>query len=562
MNGKKYDLRGFLLKFTAIILTAVLLTAAAGFTVSAKKYSAGDFVHAEGSRIIGTDGKELHIQGMALGNSVWGNPSLPDTSHHNEKTYKELSGMGFNSVRFYINYGLFEDDNKPYKYKETGFKWLDKNIKWAKKYGMGVIINMHYPQGGFQSSGGGLELWTNKSNQNRLTALWRAIAKRYANEPTVWGYGLINEPVVPMKDTMEQTCEQYNKLMQRIASAIRKVSPYQAIFVEGIGCAVKPSGEKEYEYFTPEHSFAKINDKNVIYEFHKYDPFYFTHQNTDWAGTKGVTMTYPSKEIAGEEVVNGWVTCEAASERMSKGNGWSYFRSENISLSDKANVVAAVVTASNLGEGGTAYFDDITLTEISPKGKRRTLFTADFSDGILNSSPWSEDGSGTSEFYDGDGNKAKGCLKISGTTSLYVQNFKRFEMKKGYKYMISGYIKSDSSTPEIRMDMSLSKNIRSFNKAYLEECVMPYVKFSEKHNVPLYLGEFGVISEAFENGRNGIGWVRDMISICRKHNIGFDYHVYNELSFGLYDDYPKGKNKELAKLFGEVLFDTSFTGST
>ena len=215
--------------------------------------------------------------------------------------------------------------------------------------------------------------------------------------------------------------------------------------------------------------------------------------------------------------------------------------------------MAAVVTASNLGEGGTAYFDDITLTEISPKGKRRTLFKADFSGGILNSSPWSEDGSGISEYYDGDGNNAKGCLKISGTTSVYVQNFKRFEMKKGYKYMISGYIKSDSSSPEIRMDMSLSENIRSFDKDYLEESFMPYVKFSEKHNVPIYLGEFGVISEGFDNCRNVVGWVRDMISICRKYNIGFDYHVYNELPFGLYDDYPNGKNEELAKLFGEVL---------
>ncbi len=553
MNGKRDKLHSILLKFTAVFFAAVMLTSAAGFTVSAQKYSADDFVHAEGSKIIGTDGKELRIQGMALGNSVWGNPSLPDTSHHNEKTYKELSKMGFNSVRFYINYGLFEDDKKPYKYKQSGFEWLDKNIKWAKKYGMGIIINMHCPQGGYQSTGGGMELWTDKSNQDRLTALWKAIAKRYANEPTVWGYGLINEPVVPMKDTLEQTYEQYNKLMNRITAAIRKVSPYQAVFVEGVGCAVKSDGEREYEYFTPEHSFAKINDKNVIYEFHKYDAFYFTHQNTDWAGTKGITMTYPSDVVVGENVVNGWVGCISASKKSSASGGWSYFESQTISSSNKANIVTPVVTASNLGEGGTAYFDDITLTEISPKGKRRTLFTADFSDGVLNSSPWSEDGSGVSEYYDGDGNNAKGCLKISGTASMYVQNFKRFEMKKGYKYIVSGYIKSDSSSPEIGMDMSLSENIFSFDKDFLEECFMPYVKFSEEHNVPLYLGEFGVISEGFENGRNGVGWVRDMISICRKYNIGFDYHVYNEYSFGLYDAYPKGKNEELAKLFEEVL---------
>lgn len=553
MNDKKNRICRSILKSVAVILSAVILTVSAGFSVSAQKYSADDFVHTDGRKIIGTDGNELHIRGMALGNNVWSNPSLPDTSHHNEKTYKELSEMGFNCVRFYINYGLFESDSNPYHYKKSGFDWLDKNIKWAKKYGMGIIINMHYPQGKFQSNGEGLELWTKKSNQDRLTALWKNIARRYANEPTVWGYGLINEPVVPMKGTMEQTYEQYNKLMQRLSDEIRSVSPYQAIFVEGIGSAVKPNGERNYEYFTPEHSFALIDDDNIVYEFHKYDPFYFTHQNTDWAGTAGITMTYPSEEIVSEKVVNGWVKCETASKKSTKGSGWLYFESKTVSISDKANVVAAAVTASNLGQNGTAYFDDIMLTEISPNGKRRTLLSADFSEGVLNSSPWSEDGSGVSEYYADDGCNEKGCLKISGTTSIYVQNFKRFEMKKGYKYMISGYIKSDCGSPEIRMDMSLSENMHSFDKDYLESGILPYVEFSQKHNVPIYLGEFGVISEGFENGRNGIGWVRDMISICRKYNIGFNYHVYNEVPFGLYDDYPDGRNDGLAEIFKKIL---------
>lgn len=553
MKDKRKSFRISLLRSAAMLLSAVILTVSAGIMVSAQKYSADDFVHAEGRIIVGTDGKELHIQGMAMGNSVWGNPSTPDTSHHNEKTYKELSEMGFNCVRFYINYGLFENDNAPYHYKKSGFDWLDKNIKWAKKYGMGIIINMHYPQGKYQSNGEGLELWTNKTYQNRLTALWKKIARRYANEPTVWGYGLINEPVVPMKDTLENTYEQYNKLMQRISKEIRSVSPYQAIFIEGVGSAVGSDGTREYEYFTPEHSFANIDDDNIVYEFHNYSPFYFTHQNTSWAGTEGITMTYPSEEIVGEDIVNGWVSCKTAAKKGTKANGWAYFESNTVTLSDKANVVYAAVTASNLGGNGSAYFDDIVLTEISPSGKQRVLFTADFSDGILNSSPWSSDGSGVSEYYAYDGYNADGCLKISGTTAQYVQNFKRFEMKKGYKYKISGYIKSDSSSPEIRMDMSLGKNIQSFDKAYLESTVLPYIKFSQKHNVPLYLGEFGVISEGFENGRNGLEWVRDMISICRKYDIGFNYHVYNEVSFGLYDAYPDGRNDELAELFKELL---------
>lgn len=552
----KKNIHKLLFRFAAVISSAVIMISTAGSCVSAQKvhkYKAEDFVHANGTKIIGSDGKEFIIKGIAFGNSVWGNPSVPDTSHHDEKAYKELADMGFNCVRFYLNYGLFESDKNPYHYKKSGFEWIDRNIKWAKKYGIKLILNMHYPQGGYQSGGDGLELWTDKNNRNRLTALWKAIAKRYANEPFVIGYGLVNEPVVPMQKTPEKTFEQYDSLMKNIAKEIRKVSPYQMIFIEGIVYAVNENGEKVYGFFDIENCYAKINDKNIAYEFHDYDPFFFTHQNTDWAGTLGKTMTYPSNEVVGENVKNGWVGCKAAVKRSSGSNGWTYFESGFASVSSNANIVQPAIAASYIGENGTAFFDDIVLTEIAPNGKRKVIFSADFTDGELNSGAWSSDGSGISEICTDDGHNAKGCLKISGSTAMYVQNFSRFEMKKGYKYMISGYMKSEISTPEIRMDFSLSENVYRFDKKYLETGIKRFVKFSEDNNVPIYLGEFGVISEGFENGRNGIGWVRDMISLCEKYKIGFNYHTFNEYSFGLYDDYPKGKNKELADFFRKIL---------
>lgn len=43
--------------------------------------------------------------------------------------------MGINTVRFYLNYGLFEEDGEPYRYKETG-----DNLEWAKKNGFGLYV--------------------------------------------------------------------------------------------------------------------------------------------------------------------------------------------------------------------------------------------------------------------------------------------------------------------------------------------------------------------------------------------------------------------------------------
>lgn len=545
-----------LMKAAAVFSAAVMMISSAGCCAYAKKtqkYTAKDFVHADGTKLIGADGKEFHIKGIAFGNNVWANPSVPAVSHHDEKAYKELAGMGFNCVRFYLNYGIFESDKNPYHYKKTGFDWIDKNIKWAKKYGIKLILNMHVPQGGYQSNGGGTELWSNKSNGDRLTELWKAIAKRYADEPAVIGYGLVNEPVVTMLETPEKTFEQYNSLMKRIAKNIRTVAPYQMMFIEGIGAAVKEDGERVYDLFSLENCFARINDKNIVYEVHDYDPFFFTHQNTEWAGTVGRTMEYPSEEVASEDVKVGWVDCVTAKKVSSKQNGWNYFESGVVSRSERSNIVQPAVVASYLGENGTAYFDDIEFTEISPNGRHKVLFCTDFTGGVFDSGVWSSDGSGISEYCADEGFKEKGCLKISGTEAMFVQNFKRFEMKKGYKYTISGYIKSDLDTPEIKMDLSLSENVYCFDKDYLEAGIKKFVKFSEDKNAPVFLGEFGVISETFEQGRNGIGWVRDMIGLCEKYGIGFNYHDFNEYSFGLYDNYPNGKNKELAALFKKIL---------
>lgn len=514
------------------------------------------YVHADGKDIIGIDGEKLVIKGIAFGNSVWSDKI--NYNHHTEDSYKELSEMGFNSVRFYINYRFFEDDHAPYKYKESGFKWLDKNVKWAKKFGMGIIINMHCPQGGYQSTGNGMELWTDAENQNRLIALWKTIAERYSDEPTVWGYGLLNEPYVPLLNTMEESAEQYFELTDRIAKEVRKVSPYQALFIECLCNARSIDGKKtpDYDWFVPENTFPKINDENVIYEFHCYSPFNFTHQDTQWAGTDGITMTYPSEQIVSAEYENGWVGCLTA-DSVNMDSDWTYFKSRKLQLSNNYNAASAALYAHK--SEGTSYFDDITVTEISPNGKEKTLYFYDFNDGnIMGFYSWSPDGTGVLDVSN-NGRNGSGCLEISGNSTALTASADKFILKNGYSYIVSGYAKSDTpdSKPAVRLDYSKLSSYSMLNKDYLESEIKPYSDYSEKYNVPIYMGEFGVISEGFKKGRNGAGWVSDIIDICEQYHISYNYHAYHETSFGLYAnndaELPSELNKELEKVLREKL---------
>ncbi len=546
--------------FAVVFAAAVMITE---FTpaLAAEKLSADDFVHAEGRYIIGTDGEKLEIRGMALGNSVWSNPTTPNLNHHTEKSYKELSEMGFNCVRFYLNYEIFENDSNPYKYKESGFKWIDKNIKWAKKYNMGIILNMHCPQGGYQSQGNGMALWTDKTNQKRLAGLWKAIAERYADEPTIWGYGLINEPFAPRLETTEATLMQHEKLIKTLVKEIRSVSPYQMIFTERLCGAKSVEGDGSDVWFglNSETSFPIINDSNIVYEFHCYEPFNFTHQNTEWAGIKGITMTYPSDDVISANYEVYWAGCFPGQKKRIDGE-WEYFESSPLSLAKERNIGYAVVNAASTGKDGAVYFDDIAVTEIAPGGQKSVRYIYDFDNGGVGIfSSWSSDGSGEMTVAENAGRNGA-ALKISGTTADFTAAASNhFELKKNYKYIVSGYARKENSDckPTVRLDFAKASDIRTFNKESLDAAVKPYADFSEEHNVPVYLGEFGVIREGFKEGRNGTGWVSDMIDICRKYGIGFNYHTYHEVSFGLYlsDETvlpaAKDRNEKLAEVFRE-----------
>ncbi len=544
--------------FIAASLLAMLLPTS---TAASSALTADDFVHAEGCKIIGTDGEPLQIKGMALGNNVYTIPYTIDKNHHTEATYKELADIGFNSVRFYLNYQLLEQDDEPYTYSEEGFRWLDQNVQWAKKYGIGIIFNMHYPQGGYQSQGNGMSLWTDTENQKRLIAMWRALAERYANEPTVWGYGLINEPIVPYLQNNAETIGQCSKLMNDIANAIRSVSPYQAIFAE-TGISSKDTSTDERVSLDTETSKAMyftLKDDNVIYEFHFYLPFSFTHQGVDWANSEGVKTSYPSEKIAAADYESYWVDCITA-EEISYDKGWHYFETPAISATTDYNIAYAVV-AANYSSHSYTYIDDLRLIEIAPNGSERVLDEYSFSESAIPLSTWSSDGTGKVMQSSDFGYRGGGSMKIGGADEWFNANGQHFEMKHGYKYKVSGHKLGD--TAEIRIDLAKATNISYFNKEYLEKALQPYIQFSERNEVPLYLGEFGVIRHGFEEERNGEGWVADMIDLCNKYDLGFNYHAYHEGPFGLYqsDAYILPAEKDINKALREV-FRQKLTSTT
>ena len=71
------------------------------------------FVHVEDGQVVDGEGEAVWLKGIAFGNDVWTTHTEPFLTDHDESSYKDLSEMGFNCVRFYLDYHVFEDDDNP-----------------------------------------------------------------------------------------------------------------------------------------------------------------------------------------------------------------------------------------------------------------------------------------------------------------------------------------------------------------------------------------------------------------------------------------------------------------
>ncbi|OJF75785.1 MAG: hypothetical protein BKP49_09990 [Treponema sp. CETP13] len=552
---KKTKLSTFRIKRVAISFAVILF-----LLLASSLFAQSGFIQTEGTLLKDETGTPYRIQGIAFGNNVWQNPSLPVTTHHNERDYQRLNEMGFNSVRFYINYGLFESDSNPYQYKESGFLWIDKNIAWAKKYGIRLILNMHYPQGGYQSNGNGSALWNDSTNQERLIALWKAIASRYANEPTILGYSLLNEPF------LEHSFKEYELLLKGLVHEIRSVDPLHIIIIEKANALRWAWNDNENKNL----NFVMIKDSNIMYEFHFYEPIEFTHQNASWTGVKGMFATYPNPDmykVSGDTKWESttWDSPKLDVKKKSNKNKWVFIQSPLIKVENEDfSVGAPVFMAKDLGRRGKAWANGFVIKEYD-ENKKFVKIIMD-SDGIDKNGwyYWSANGSGTGTSIDTP-YISKKSLYVEGSTSDGNMTFSNgnFPLTQGHYYQLSGYIKvknvDKNADVRLRLDYySLNGTIGPLDKSYLELRMKKFIDWGKENNVPLYLGEFGVIADGFTNNRGGLIWVGDVIDICKKNGINFNYHTYHEYkSFGLYrtgaEKLPEDLNVPLANLFKKKL---------
>ena len=199
-------------------------------------------------------------------------------NHTRKIDIDSMKAWGFNSVRLPMHYNLYtlpveqEPVAGEHTWLEKGFAMTDSLLSWCKANGMYLILDLHAAPGGqgkdLNISDGDTtkpSLWQSEANRQKTIALWKKLAERYADEPWIGGYDLLNEPNWGFEDLAndrnglkEQKNEPLKKLLVDITNTIREVDTKHIIIIEGNGWG------NNYNGMLPPW------DSNMVLSFHKY----------------------------------------------------------------------------------------------------------------------------------------------------------------------------------------------------------------------------------------------------------------------------------------------------
>ena len=174
---------------------------------------------------------------------------------------ENIKNMGMDHVRIGFDQIVMEYYDKPYCYREETFGYLENFVNECEKRGLRVVLNMHKAIGNYCDISEDVSLFDSEELQKRFIALWVEMERRYADHPDVV-FELLNE-------VRDINPELWNKLARETVKAIREINPNRYIIV-GTTCWNSHARLPDL--------YVWQDDDRVIYTFHVYGPFEFTHQ--------------------------------------------------------------------------------------------------------------------------------------------------------------------------------------------------------------------------------------------------------------------------------------------
>ena len=284
------------LKGILSLLVIAILASCQSSPSDQESITSGQFVKVHGVDLIQPNGDKLFIKGTNLGN--WLNPEGymfdfkrtnaphridqmlnemvgPDFTKYFWQEFKDnyitfddiefIASTGANTIRLPFHYKLFTNESyMGLNDKNEGFARIDSVVDWCRKTGLYIILDMHDAPGGqtgdnIDDSYGYPWLFESESSRQLFFDVWRKIAAYYKDEPVIIAYDLINEPIAPYFDNMDELNSMLEPLYIEATAVIREVDQNHIIMLGA------PQWNSNFKPFS-DSTF----DENIMYSYHRY----------------------------------------------------------------------------------------------------------------------------------------------------------------------------------------------------------------------------------------------------------------------------------------------------
>ena len=192
---------------------------------------------------------------------------------------RRIRRMGFDHVRLPVDPAVLAPDGAIEAADPDALYYLQDAVRLVLDGGLAIVVDLH-PDERF-----GQRLSADRSTLDRATALWTRVARRLSvHDPDRVFFEALNEPGITDPAA-------WATIQTRLVGAIRQGAPHHTVIATGHAW----SAVAHLEALQP------LDDANVIYAFHFYEPYAFTHQGADWTpGPVGglSRVPYPSSPAA------------------------------------------------------------------------------------------------------------------------------------------------------------------------------------------------------------------------------------------------------------------------
>lgn len=182
-----------------------------------------------------------------------------------KKDFENIKSLGCDVIRLPINLHAMTSGEPEYVLDPVFLSYLDQAVTWAEALNLAIILDNHTFDPATSTDPGIGAI---------LVKVWAQMADHYKDRSDLVYYEILNEPH-GISDAL------WGSIQQSAIDAIRTKDTRHFIVV----------GPADWNSYNKLNALPAYADPKLVYTFHFYDPFLFTHQGASWTDPSMVPLS-------------------------------------------------------------------------------------------------------------------------------------------------------------------------------------------------------------------------------------------------------------------------------